>query len=305
MNADFEIECVLLAPSWSVQRTRSLAAGVCANICLLFLVALLWRVTPEWPQPAPPRAHILLATHLRSHSVSSHQPVRVFRPQFSLPRMEATKTPLLEAPAMLSGSLHRSIDLALLPAGSPNVPKPPPGLPEVAVMLPPARVPQIAPLQTGVFSSISTTASQHIPAPNFSANSGFDSLKALRSRNTRYSAGASESGFDSRTYVAPPSHKGSAMSSAAPTKAVEILGKPRPAYTEEARRLKIEGEVWLEILFRSDGTVAIQRIVRGLGHGLDENAITAASEIRFHPAEQNGKAVDQLATLRVQFQLAN
>lgn len=88
------------------------------------------------------------------------------------------------------------------------------------------------------------------------------------------------------------------------TKAVEILGKPRPLYTEEARRLRIEGAVLLRILFGADGRLRVQSIVRGLGHGLDENAALAASQIQFRPATQNGQAIDQSAVIRVQFQLA-
>ncbi len=46
------------------------------------------------------------------------------------------------------------------------------------------------------------------------------------------------------------------------------------------------------------------RVVRGLGHGLDETAIAAAREIRFRPARQNGAPVDSDAIVHIQFQLA-
>ena len=89
------------------------------------------------------------------------------------------------------------------------------------------------------------------------------------------------------------------------TKPVEIASKPKPQYTDEARALKLEGEVWLEVLFAADGSVRVQRVLRSLGHGLDENATKAAGQIRFRPAEKDGQPVDQVATIRVQFQLAN
>jgi len=90
----------------------------------------------------------------------------------------------------------------------------------------------------------------------------------------------------------------------APTTGVEILSKPTPVYTPEARDLKLEGQVLLEILFTADGHVQVQRVVRGLGHGLDEAAQTAASKMRFKPAMKNGQPVDSTAVVHVVFQLA-
>ena len=85
---------------------------------------------------------------------------------------------------------------------------------------------------------------------------------------------------------------------------VEITYKPKPAYTDEARRLQIEGEVVIEVVFTASGAVEIVRIIRGLGHGLDENATAAARSIRFHPAKQHGRPVESTATVRMSFELA-
>jgi TonB family protein len=90
----------------------------------------------------------------------------------------------------------------------------------------------------------------------------------------------------------------------APTTGVEILSKPTPVYTPEARALKLEGQVLLEILFTADGHVQIQRVVRGLGHGLDEAAQAAATKMRFKPAMRNGQPVDSTAVVHVVFQMA-
>ncbi len=92
--------------------------------------------------------------------------------------------------------------------------------------------------------------------------------------------------------------------SIARVKPAEILSKPVPAYTEEARRLHIEGEVLLEVVFQSSGAVRVVRVVHGLGHGLDEAAIKAAQEIRFNPAQKDGQPVDFTGTLHIVFQLA-
>jgi TonB family protein len=84
----------------------------------------------------------------------------------------------------------------------------------------------------------------------------------------------------------------------------EILSKPTPTYTEEARRLQIEGEVLLEVLFAATGETHVIRTIQGLGHGLDENAIAAAREIHFRPARRGDEAVDSVAVVHIVFQLA-
>lgn len=84
----------------------------------------------------------------------------------------------------------------------------------------------------------------------------------------------------------------------------EIISKPTPAYTEEARHLHVEGEVLLEVTFESTGTLRVLRVVRGLGHGLDESAIRAAEQIRFKPALRDGQPADSTAVLHIVFQLA-
>jgi TonB family protein len=88
-----------------------------------------------------------------------------------------------------------------------------------------------------------------------------------------------------------------------PLTPVEILSKPKPAYTEEARNLKLEGQVALEVVFLSNGSVRIVRILHGLGHGLDEAAQQAALQVRFKPARRGGVPVDMNATIKITFQL--
>jgi TonB family protein len=80
-----------------------------------------------------------------------------------------------------------------------------------------------------------------------------------------------------------------------------IREKPSPAYTREARELRVEGEVPLEVF---DGRVQVLRLVRGLGHGLDESAVRAAEKIRFSPAQREGQAVDISAVVHIVFQLS-
>jgi TonB family protein len=85
---------------------------------------------------------------------------------------------------------------------------------------------------------------------------------------------------------------------------VSIQSKPTPVYTAEARQLKVEGEVLLNVVFTADGQIRILNVVRGLGHGLDEAAQRAAKGIRFNPAMRDGHPVDSNATLHIVFQLS-
>lgn len=85
---------------------------------------------------------------------------------------------------------------------------------------------------------------------------------------------------------------------------VQILSKPTPSYTPEARAAHIEGEVLLEVVFSASGKVRVLRVVRGLGRGLDESAIRAAEQIRYKPAIRGGEPVDVTATLHIVFQMA-
>jgi hypothetical protein len=45
-------------------------------------------------------------------------------------------------------------------------------------------------------------------------------------------------------------------------------------------------------------------VVKSLGHGLDQMAEQAASQIRFKPAEQAGKPMSFPAVLHIEFRLA-
>jgi TonB family protein len=84
---------------------------------------------------------------------------------------------------------------------------------------------------------------------------------------------------------------------------VRIISKPTPVYTEEARNNKIEGDVVIDLIFTADCRVIVVRILRTLGHGLDETAVQAVSEIVFHPATENGRVVNFQARARVKFRL--
>lgn len=85
---------------------------------------------------------------------------------------------------------------------------------------------------------------------------------------------------------------------------VAILFKPKPIYTPEARELHIEGEVLLAVMFSASGDVRVLRVLRGLGHGLDEAAEVAGQKIRFEPAKKDGRPYDSDAVVHIVFELA-
>jgi len=88
------------------------------------------------------------------------------------------------------------------------------------------------------------------------------------------------------------------------TTPVEIISKPNPVYTEEARALRLQGEVLLEVSFGANGQLHVNRVVRGLGHGLDEAAVAAADKMKFKPAQHLNQPIDSTAIVHVVFQLA-
>ena len=82
-----------------------------------------------------------------------------------------------------------------------------------------------------------------------------------------------------------------------------LVREVRPLYTDEARRLRIEGDVVLEIVVRRDGTVGTVRVKRSLGGGLDQRAIDAVRQWRFNPARRYGTPVDVAVEVAVEFKL--
>jgi TonB family protein len=110
-------------------------------------------------------------------------------------------------------------------------------------------------------------------------------------------------GFADAT-VATDAPKKKAAASDSPTNMVEILDKPRPQYTTEGRNQRIEGDVVLDMVFLANGSVQVNRVISGLGHGLDEAAVRAAQEIKFKPAKRDGQPVDFPARVRIEFRLA-
>jgi TonB family protein len=110
-------------------------------------------------------------------------------------------------------------------------------------------------------------------------------------------------GFADQSVVTEaPKKKAASADSGAGT--VTIVDKPRPEYTAEGRSLRIEGDVVVDVVFLANGSVQVNHVASGLGHGLDEAAVRAAQQIKFKPAKRDGEAVDFPARVRIEFRLA-
>lgn len=83
----------------------------------------------------------------------------------------------------------------------------------------------------------------------------------------------------------------------------EILAKPTPRYTEEARRAGVSGVVRLRVVLGADGAVRHVLVLRRLSHGLTERAVEAARQVRFRPATLGGRPVSQYVVLEYGFNL--
>jgi TonB family protein len=79
---------------------------------------------------------------------------------------------------------------------------------------------------------------------------------------------------------------------------------PRPSFSDEARKAKYQGTVLLQAVITPDGRGIQIQVVKGLGLGLDEQAVEAVKGWRFKPASgPDGKPVATLTEIEVTFRL--
>jgi periplasmic protein TonB len=84
-----------------------------------------------------------------------------------------------------------------------------------------------------------------------------------------------------------------------------LIREVKPQYTAQAMRAKIQGEVMLECVVGTDGTVGNIRVMRSLDStfGLDQEAVKAARQWRFAPGTRFGEPVPVLVTIAIAFTL--
>lgn len=87
------------------------------------------------------------------------------------------------------------------------------------------------------------------------------------------------------------------------TRKAIVVWKPEPVYTTQARANQVVGTVILQAIFAASGDVTNITVARELKDGMTESAIEAARNIRFFPAEKDGKPVSQRMMLEYNFNL--
>jgi len=280
----------------------------------------------------PPRATALIVAPPVQKSVNKLVKPPALPPRLRVPRpVVAFKNPI--APALRLPM----IELPQAPAVEPlHLAEPAPELPQTQSQF-------TLPVKTGEFAAAAPAIPTRTVQPPLET-SGFNTQENSHAAPARTRPALSTSGFDSAgatmEHHMPSSLSQTGFSSTAPfpaapipahaitksafgdvvtqapnlpsqqphpsdnTTPAEILSKPRPVYTAEARTLEIEGEVLVEVVLEASGRVRVVSLVKGLGHGLDENAQAAAREIRFRPALKEGVPTDSSAVVHILFQLA-
>jgi TonB family protein len=267
-----------------------------------------------------------ISVYVPARPVRRIRPLRGPRRVFRLPEPQAYRSKLVAVEKFIEPAPFRAIVPEEAPPSPMPVPeiRPPEPVPANAVAAPAgfklSSAPAPMPRHTGSFDAPASAPVRDVRV--ISEPGGFASIAAAATPRT--AAGSVRAGafanpepprppaspvprvtaaefgsMEARTGPSPkpPPHE----SGATP---LEIVDKPRPEYSREARRLKLEGSVLLEACFSALGQVRVLRILRGLGHGLDENAAQAAAGIRFRPAMDHGRPVDTVASVRIDFQLA-
>ena len=234
--------------------------------------------------------------------------------QFQAVLREQPKAVIIQAPEEV-----KPIEASLIPA-------------KLAAPELPARVAPAMPVKTNVFASSGTSPNGPVPASHLDVHTGgfggtdgspvqsaagkgngamvrtggFGDSNGAGSGGSGSANGkpavVASAGFGNATVQNPAPRKTEA---AAPSETpVEVLWKPKPVYTDEARAKKLEGNVTLEVIFRATGQVEVIRVKSGLGYGLDQSARTAAEQIRFRPGKKDGVPVDKTGLVLITFELS-
>jgi protein TonB len=75
-------------------------------------------------------------------------------------------------------------------------------------------------------------------------------------------------------------------------------------YPAQARRMGIEGKVFVEFVINRDGSIQDVRAIKGIGAGCDEEAVRVVqSAPPWNPGKQRGKAVRQRYVVPITFKL--
>ena len=284
-----------------------------ATVVALVLIVILTSLAPILIQKKY-NAISLVAPTLSAPSPARQPAVRVLEPQPPVvsPVLSA---PVVRTPAPQVAHVDPSVDVPTPPAPKPVL------QPNLLLTVPP--MPVAKPVHTGSFEETrsvpvqqQTSAPNRAPALAVAGSFGTPATGTGPLSRRGVATGAvfgTQSGVSNQVNKAVTSvdfsEPGSAKASpvvakVSPITSVAIQSKPAPVYTEEARRLRVEGDVVVQVVFTAAGEIRIVGVVKGLGHGLDEAAVAATRQIRFIPARRDGQLIDYPATIHVVFALS-
>lgn len=241
------------------------------------------------PKPVPPKPVVLEAAPEIKNIPQTPPPV-VLKPELPVAPKPPVQTGVFQQPVEVAKNTTPEPKLSVGGFGDPNAAKP-----QENTKPPTTKV--------GAFDAPSGSATNGGHSEGTVKQGAFGSGGVTNSTaNNRGSDAVKLAGFgDSAVTQTHP--KTAAQNAAQAFTPVEVLSKPRPIYSTEARNLRLEGHVSLEVVFLSTGSVRVVRVLHGLGHGLDEAAQQAALQVRFKPATRGGVPVDTDATIDITFEL--
>jgi len=82
-----------------------------------------------------------------------------------------------------------------------------------------------------------------------------------------------------------------------------VLKQAEPEFSEQARKAKVNGNVLVHLIVDERGLPQDIKVVRGIGMGLDENAVEAVKKYRFKPAMREGIPVKVEMNIQINFQI--
>ena len=79
----------------------------------------------------------------------------------------------------------------------------------------------------------------------------------------------------------------------------------RIKYPAQARRMQVEGRVFVEFVINRDGSITEIKVLKGIGGGCDEEAVRVLkTSPRWNPGKQRGVPVRQRMVIPITFQLS-
>jgi TonB family protein len=275
-----------------------LAGSALAHVVMLGALALLMGTTPAAPKPLP-RFDTTNLVFLSTPGPGGGGGGGGLKQQAPPPRAELEGTRRMRSPVVRKRVVQG-------PRTEPR-PDPPPNadpVPKPAEPPPPEQKPEPSPPLVAPIATVPADAKDRPGLPDESASTA-DSRGKGRDGGVGTGAGTGI-GEGNGAGIGRGSGGGTGGGPFRPGSGItppSLLREVKPDYTEEARRRGVNGDVELEIIVRSDGTVGEVRLQRGLGAGLDQRAIDAVRQWRFAPARRQGVPVDVLVEVAVEFKL--